>query len=83
MSADGAAQQDRPARPSVRQERIPLAIGLMGASSVVFAGSSATSKWLVDTYPVGEVLFSRAIVSLFSVGAEPNPHFGHGVLRYD
>ena len=81
MSADGAAQQDRPARPSVRQERIPLAIGLMVASSVVFAGSSATSKWLVDTYPVGEVLFSRAIVSLFSVGAVIIATSGLAVFR--
>jgi drug/metabolite transporter (DMT)-like permease len=40
----------------------------MVASSLVFAGSSAASKWLVDTYPVGEVLFSRAAVSLLSVG---------------
>ena len=32
-----------------RQERIPLAIGYMVASTVLFAFTSAASKWLVDT----------------------------------
>lgn len=68
MSADSVAQEDRPARQVERREHIPLAIGLMVASSLVFAGSSAASKWLVETYPVGEVLFSRALVSLLSIG---------------
>jgi hypothetical protein len=51
----------------VRKERIPLGIAYMIAATVLFAGSSATSKWLVATYPVGEVLFSRSATSL--VGA--------------
>jgi drug/metabolite transporter (DMT)-like permease len=54
-------------KPPVREERIPLGIAYMLAATVLFAGSSAASKWLVASYPVGEVLFSRSATSL--VGA--------------
>src|SRR5580704_9438697 len=37
----------------LRQERIPLGILHMVAATIVFAGSSALTKWLVATYPVG------------------------------
>src|SRR4051794_16878424 len=47
-----------------RQERIPLAIAYMIAAGAVFAATSAASKWLVATYPVGEVLFTRALIGL-------------------
>ena len=45
---------------SERREHIPLGIAYMLAATVLFAGSSATSKWLVATYPIGEVLFTRS-----------------------
>jgi drug/metabolite transporter (DMT)-like permease len=36
---------------------------MLGAT-VSFAGSTAAAKWLVATYPVGEVLFMRQVASL-------------------
>jgi drug/metabolite transporter (DMT)-like permease len=51
-------------QPERRQERIPLAIGYMVASGLLFAITSAASKWLVETYPIGEVLFTRALFGL-------------------
>jgi drug/metabolite transporter (DMT)-like permease len=50
--------------PPTRQERIPRAILYMISAGAIFSFSSAASKWLVETYPVGEVLFSRVFVSL-------------------
>jgi drug/metabolite transporter (DMT)-like permease len=49
-----------------RQERIPLAIAYMIAAGAVFTATSAASKWLVATYPVGEVLFTRAAIGLIA-----------------
>ena len=65
----------------VREERIPLGIAYMIAATVLFAGSSATSKWLVATYPVGEVLFSRSATSLVGVSLVILPYAGFAVLR--
>jgi len=48
----------------VRQERIPLGILYMLTATILFAGSSALSKWLVATYPIGEMLFVRAASAL-------------------
>jgi drug/metabolite transporter (DMT)-like permease len=72
-----------PARqePPVRQERIPQAIMLMVAAGVIFSFSSAASKWLVATYPVGEVLFSRVFVSLIVFSAFALPTSGLAVLH--
>ena len=56
MTATSRVEQ-APARPT-RHERIPLAIVYMVVAGFVFAGSSAASKWLVATYPVGEVLLA-------------------------
>src|SRR5262245_9103559 len=68
---------DRP----TRRERIPLAIAYMVAATVLFAGTSAASKWLVDTYPVGEVLFVRAFASLAGFSLVVLPQMGLAVLR--
>jgi drug/metabolite transporter (DMT)-like permease len=59
--------------PIERQENIPLAIVLMISAGLIFSFSSAASKYLAETYPVGEVLFSRVLVSflLFSAFALP------------
>jgi drug/metabolite transporter (DMT)-like permease len=65
----------------VREERIPLGIAYMIAATVLFAGSSATSKWLVATYPVGEVLFSRSATSLVGVSLVILPYGGFAVFR--
>ncbi len=65
MTASGSVE--RPTRePPTRQERIPLAILYMIGAGAVFAFSSALSKVLVETYPVGEVLFTRALGGLIA-----------------
>ena len=79
MTATSSVEQ-APARPT-RQERIPLAILYMVAAGFLFAGSSAASKWLVASYPVGEVLFSRTVVGLFTLGAFILPTLGLAVFR--
>jgi drug/metabolite transporter (DMT)-like permease len=65
----------------VRVERIPLGIAYMIAATVLFAGSSATSKWLVATYPIGEVLFSRSSTSLVGASLAILPSAGFAVFR--
>src|SRR5436190_13503956 len=74
-----------------RREHVPLAIFYMIAATIVFAASSAVSKWLVASYPVGEVLFTRTAVALVGflcvmlpqMGLAPfrTHHFSHHVLR--
>jgi drug/metabolite transporter (DMT)-like permease len=64
-----------------RQERIPLAIAYMVAAGVLFAVTSAASKWLVDTYPVGEVLFARSLGGLIACGLFILPVHGLLVFR--
>jgi drug/metabolite transporter (DMT)-like permease len=68
---------ERPAR----RERIPLGIAYMVAATVLFAGTSAASKWLVDIYPVGEVLFVRAFASLAGFSLVILPQLGLAVFR--
>jgi drug/metabolite transporter (DMT)-like permease len=68
-------------KTTVREERIPLGIAYMIAATVLFAGSSATSKWLVASCPVGEVLFSRAATSLVGVSLVILPYSGFAVFR--
>jgi drug/metabolite transporter (DMT)-like permease len=67
--------------PPTRRERVPLAILYMVSAGFVFAFSSAMSKWLVATYPVGEVLFTRALVSLIALGAFILPASGLAVFH--
>jgi drug/metabolite transporter (DMT)-like permease len=64
-----------------RQERIPLGILYMVSASILFAGSSAVSKWLVATYPPGEILFGRNLVSLMFCAALILPQTGLAVFR--
>jgi drug/metabolite transporter (DMT)-like permease len=70
------AQQTR-----ARQDRIPLGIAYMIIATVVFAGSSALSKWLVASYPVGEVLFVRAAAALVGASLVMLPYAGLAVFR--
>jgi drug/metabolite transporter (DMT)-like permease len=67
--------------PAGRQERIPLAIFYMISAGMIFSFSSAASKWLVETYPAGEVLFSRVFVSLVLFSAFALPTAGFAVLH--
>lgn len=68
------------ARPE-RQERIPLAIFLMISAGLIFSFSSAASKILAETYPVGEVLFTRVLVSFVLFSAFALPTAGIGVFH--
>jgi drug/metabolite transporter (DMT)-like permease len=68
VTASDSAERPLP-KPPARQERIPLAIFYMVAAGAIFSFSSAASKWLVATYPPGEVLFSRVFVSLLLFSA--------------
>jgi drug/metabolite transporter (DMT)-like permease len=70
-----------PPKPTARQERIPLGIIYMISATVLFAGSSALSKWLVATYPIGEVLFVRAATSLIGGCLVIVPYAGFAVFR--
>src|SRR5258708_26650985 len=77
-----SSSAERPApTPPTRQERIPQAILYMVAAGAIFSFSSAASKWLVATYPVGEVLFSRVFVSLIFFSGFALPTFGLAVLH--
>ena len=66
---------------SARREHIPLGIAYMIAATILFAASSAVSKWLVGTYPVGEVLFTRTAVALITCALFIVPRTGFAVFR--
>jgi drug/metabolite transporter (DMT)-like permease len=72
------AQAAQSARP---REHIPLGILHMIGATLVFSVSSACSKWLVATYPLGEVLFTRSLVSLVTLAAFILPATGLAVFR--
>jgi drug/metabolite transporter (DMT)-like permease len=76
----GSANPPAPIPPE-RQERIPLAILYMVAAGMIFSFSSAASKLLAETYPVGEVLFSRVLVSLVLFSAFALPTAGLAVFH--
>ena len=81
MSAGADTQARIEAAPSMRRENIPLAIFFMIASGAVFNCANAGSKWLVETYPVGEVLFSRSLVALATMAIFILPSPGLTVFR--
>lgn len=66
---------------SLRRDRVPLGILLMLGATVMFAASSALSKWQVATYSFTEVLFFRAVVSLAVCSALILPRTGLAVFR--
>jgi drug/metabolite transporter (DMT)-like permease len=67
--------------PPARREHVPLAIAYMIGATIVFAASSAASKWLVASYPVGEVLFTRTAVALLVMSLFILPQTGLAVFR--
>lgn len=79
MTATGQAEP--PAGKPVRVENVPLGILYMVAATVLFAGSSASSKWLVAAYPLGEVLFIRQATSLAACALIVLPFSGLAVFR--
>ena len=62
-----------------RTDDVPRAILLMIVATILFAGASAASKWLVGIYPVGEVLFLRSLSSLIAGAAVILPVSGLSV----
>jgi len=64
-----------------RAERIPLGIICTLAATILFAGSSALSKWLVATYPIGEMLFVRTAAALVGSSLVILPATGLAVFR--
>ena len=64
-----------------RREHVPLGILYMVGATIVFAGSSAASKWLVASYSIGEVLFVRTVISLIVIAAFVLPKTGLAVYR--
>src|SRR5262249_53023406 len=66
------------AKPA-RREHVPLGILYMVSATIVFAVSSAVSKWLVASYPVGEVLFTRTSVALLTCALFILPQTGLAV----
>jgi drug/metabolite transporter (DMT)-like permease len=65
----------------VRQEHIPRAIALMLGATFVFTCTSALSKWLIETYPIGEVLFSRVFIPLIGLSIIILPRTGLAVFH--
>jgi drug/metabolite transporter (DMT)-like permease len=65
----------------VRHDRVPLGILYMLSATVLFAGSSALSKWQVATYPFSEVLLFRSAISLVTCALLIMPRLGTSVFR--
>jgi len=80
LSVAGTTPDAKAAAPA-RIENIPLAIFYMIASGAVFNCANAASKWLVASYPLGEVLFSRSLVALLTMAAFILPATGLAVYR--
>src|SRR5437764_5327377 len=66
---------------SARREHVPLGILYMVAATFVFAVSSAVSKWLVASYSIGEVLFTRTAIALLTCALFIIPQTGVAVFR--
>ncbi len=71
----------KPATKSLtgRADNAPAGIIMMILATILFAGASAASKWLVAEYPVGEVLFLRSFSSLIGGAAVILPVTGLSV----
>lgn len=80
MSEASSPDRRRTGNPG-RREHIPRGILYMIGATIVFAASSAVSKWLVATYPIGEVLFTRTTVALITCAIFIIPHAGLAVFR--
>jgi len=75
------AIRQNPGKATTRREHVPLGILYMVGATIVFAISSAASKWLVDIYPVGEVLFTRSGFSLIACALVILPQTGLAVFH--
>ncbi len=64
-----------------RTDHVPLGILLMLGATVLYACSTAISKWQVTHYPFAEVLFIRSAVSLITCGVLILPWTGLAAFR--
>ncbi len=78
-SASGAGSVNR-VQSRGRTEDVPRGIIFMIVATVLFAGASAASKWLVAIYPVGEVLFLRSLSSFMACAVVMLPVTGLSVF---
>jgi drug/metabolite transporter (DMT)-like permease len=63
-----------------RADNVPAGIVMMIVATMLFASASAASKWLVASYPVGEVLFLRSLSSFIAGAAVILPVSGLAVF---
>jgi drug/metabolite transporter (DMT)-like permease len=61
-------------------ENIPVGILYMIIATVAFAIMHALSKWLIATYPIGQVMFARSFVGLIICSAFVLPRHGFSVF---
>ncbi len=64
-----------------RADHVPLGIALMLGATVMYACSTALSKWQVTHYSFAEVLFIRSAISLITCAALILPRAGLTVFR--
>ena len=79
MTSDSLKQR-RPAAPT-RTDRIPLGIFYMLLATVLFAGSSALSKWQVASYSFIDIVFMRSLSALAICSLLILPRTGLTVFR--
>jgi drug/metabolite transporter (DMT)-like permease len=72
---------DRIAAARPVADRVPRGIAFMLGATVLFAASTALSKWQVASYSFAEVLWFRSAVSLLTCAALILPRTGLTVLR--
>jgi drug/metabolite transporter (DMT)-like permease len=71
---------DAAAAAKKSHDNIPLGIVYMIGATVAFAVMHALSKWLIATYPIGQVMFSRSAVGLAICAALLLPRHGLSVF---
>ena len=76
----GHEQDASPPPRAQRLDDVPRGIIFMIAATVLFAITAALAKWLVATYPVGEVMFFRSFSSLAICAAVVLPLTGFSVF---
>jgi drug/metabolite transporter (DMT)-like permease len=83
LKAFSLVTSDSVERPAsrLRSDKVPLGIMYMLAATVLFAASTALSKWQVATYPFSEVLLFRAAISLVTCALLIMPWTGLSVFR--
>jgi drug/metabolite transporter (DMT)-like permease len=81
IPADHVQRGAAAAMPHARRlDDVPRGILYMVAATVLFAITAALAKWLVATYPVGEVMFFRSFFSFLVAAALILPATGLSVF---